>query len=81
MIIAVGANLIYGATVGDAIIPSVQLQWVQQAIGASTMSIMTMIMPSIFFLFLNASQIKREKLLKDGKITEGEHEDRATISE
>ncbi|EYC19081.1 hypothetical protein Y032_0025g1161 [Ancylostoma ceylanicum] len=146
MIIAVGGNLIYGATVGDAIIPSVQLQWVQQAvnlmialhvittivivfspmtqqiedllriphhfgwqrflvrsllfwtiifvalslpnfgplldlIGASNMSIMTMIMPSIFFLFLNASEIKREKLLKAGKITDGEHEARATISD
>ncbi|VDO36699.1 unnamed protein product [Haemonchus placei] len=127
VVISVMGYFIYGASVGDAIIPSVQLQWVQQTvnlmialhvittivivfspltqqveeilriphhfgwqrflvrsvlfwtvifvalslpnfgplldlIGASTMSMMTMIMPSIFYLFLC-----RKILIKEGK--------------
>uniref|UniRef100_A0A7I4YRL9 Aa_trans domain-containing protein n=1 Tax=Haemonchus contortus TaxID=6289 RepID=A0A7I4YRL9_HAECO len=131
VVISVMGYSIYGASVGDAIIPSVQLQWVQQTvnlmialhvittivivfspltqqveeilriphhfgwqrflvrsvlfwtvifvalslpnfgplldlIGASTMSVMTMIMPSIFYLFLCASNNKRKTLIKEG---------------
>ncbi|KHJ86349.1 hypothetical protein OESDEN_13905 [Oesophagostomum dentatum] len=137
MSIAIGSYLVYGASVGDAIIPSVQLQWVQQTvnmmialhvittiiivfspmtqqiehllriphefgwqrflvrsvlfwtlifvalsvpnfgplldlIGASTMSVMTLIMPSIFYLFLNASKNKRKAMLEEGTLAKEE---------
>ncbi|VDM70118.1 unnamed protein product [Strongylus vulgaris] len=51
-------------------------------IGASTMSLMTLIMPSIFYLYLNASKMKREIMLKNKKnIKEDSDEVRANFSE
>ncbi|KAK6030356.1 transmembrane amino acid transporter protein, partial [Ostertagia ostertagi] len=145
--VAVMGYSIYGASVGDAIIPSVQLQWVQQTvnmmialhvittivivfspltqqveeilriphhfgwqrfivrsvlfwtvifvalslpnfgplldlIGASTMSLMTMVMPSIFYLFLYASNIKRKNAINEGKILpDSPDNERATLKD
>ncbi|CAI4221793.1 unnamed protein product [Auanema sp. JU1783] len=51
-------------------------------VGATTMSLMSMILPSIFFLYLKASQIKREALLKEKKLSLDAPDDcRATIKD
>ncbi|CAJ0596928.1 unnamed protein product [Cylicocyclus nassatus] len=144
--IAIGGYIVYGASVGDAVIHSIQWQWVQQTvnamvalhvittivivfspltqqvedllqishdfgwqrffvrsflfwtlifvalsvpnfgpfldlIGASTMSIMTMIMPSIFYLYLNASKAKRQVMFEKGEMRNDSDEVRANFSE
>ncbi|VDM80125.1 unnamed protein product [Strongylus vulgaris] len=145
--VGIGGYLVYGGSVGDAVIHSIQLQWVQQTVnvmislhvittiviafspmtqqveallrishsfgwqrflvrtflfwtlifvaltvpnfgplmdmfGASTMSMMTMIMPSVFYLYLNASKAKRDLMIKNGEISkESPDETRATLSD
>ncbi|PIO75994.1 transmembrane amino acid transporter protein [Teladorsagia circumcincta] len=114
--ISVMGYSIYGASVGEAIIPSVQLQnicigdsfpWLHGAllklkmfttinsdvnvtisrteafqIGASSMSLMTMVMPSIFYLFLYASNIKRKNAINERKILpDSPDNERATLKE
>ncbi|VDL70042.1 unnamed protein product [Nippostrongylus brasiliensis] len=145
--VSVTGYSVYGASVGEAVIPSVQLQWVQQTvnlmialhvittivivvspitqqieeilktphhfgwqrflvrtslfwfiifvalsvpnfgplldlIGASTMTMMTMILPSVFYLYLNASYLKRKHLIKEGKMSKDSPDtERATIKD
>ncbi|CAD6188105.1 unnamed protein product [Caenorhabditis auriculariae] len=138
---------VYGGSVGDAVIPSIQLMWLQQTaniliaihvittvvivfsplvqeveqllhvphhfgwkrfvvrsilfwlvifvalsvpqfgplmdlIGASTMSLMTMILPAVFYLSLRASTEKRRRRLASGDAKPGEEDDdRVTVKE